>query len=841
MTGLLSHPPKEGEYPLLTAHLQKVGEFCASLIEKAHPNLNIPQSDLTLAGFIVGACHDFGKAKRQFQDYIWGRKRGGNKDHSLISSIFTFIVAKEFFFKKANKFSRFLPFICAYVVNRHHGILTNLEEAFPKDRLDDEFDISKANLDERIWDFKIESPCYGVSLYFNDFKDNFFNFSIDSFFRQVQELARILRDQAERTEIQEWLFDLYFSLLLLLSALTEADRATVIEAPLPETPQKLSKKIVRDFAFKRPPAPLPFQELRKNAWEEVERFLKIKHAGTLRLTLPTWSGKTLMGLYLAASLQEEAVGPIIYALPCLSIIEQATEVARSMFPLSTSNIAVIQHHSLSFPQPKEDETPNFEEARFALESWDADLVVTTFDQLFYSFLSQERGFIRRFFQLPNSVLILDEVQTLPARLIPAVQELLQKMNERLGTKILYMTATHPPFLKKAQPLLKNEEDYFKPLQRTRLVLKIKEPLPFSKYLEGLNEWLLERKGKSLLFVTNTIRCSLELFDHLFALKEDPDFEEMELFYLSGNVAPVHRLKRIQEIKQLLNKASHPWIVVVSTQCVEAGVDIDMDEIVRDFAPWDSIMQVCGRANRFGSKEEASIWLYEWEDDLSERSQRFHRYIYDPILTEATKDVFNGFEEIRERDFWDLHSRYIRRLEEALSKEKSRELLEKALSWQFDGLEFRELFRGVEGWKVSLFCVADETAARLQDIAVLIYGSKDLKGALKSLEQLCGDTNLFEPLSQFLRISPEVIKKQIKELWKKDERQLRFLLARFLNPMFQAYTISIPVRSLENLKGKISFVSKEKEVFPFAEYYDPVRGFSPVKGDIALLSLSLIHI
>lgn len=634
-----------------------------------------------------------------------------------------------------------------------------------------------------------------------------------------------------------WLPDLYFVLLLIISALTEADRASVIGIPLPKAFGKVNAESIRRYASSRPEAPPIFQILRQKAWGETESFINQDFSKTVRLTLPTGMGKTLLGLYLAAKALQEANGPIIYALPYLSIIEQTTEVARFIFPSDSSDIRVIQHHSLSFPQEKhEEEKHDFEQARFSLESWDAELVVTTFDQLFYSFLSPDRGFVRRFFQLPGSVLILDEIQTLPGRLIPAVQNLLQKASEILGTRIIYMTATHPPFLKEAQPVMKHDAHYFKPLRRTKLILNIKQPIPFSQYLHGLAKWLQRRRGRSILFVSNTIRCSLRLFDHLLTLKEEEDFKELKLFYLSGNIAPVHRLKRIAEIKQALSSEPRPWLVVISTQCVEAGVDIDMDEVVRDFAPWDSIMQVCGRANRFGSREEATVWLYRWEDDFSERSGEFHRYIYDCILTDTTLEILSEYETIGEKDYFCLQEQYAHRLEERLSPENSQELLEKALSWQFDELDFEKLFRD-QGWKVSLFCVADQTAKKLKDIAVLMWEAKDFRKALRELQNLCEDHSLFEPLVQFLRITPRSLKGYIADIQKQDDRRIRFQLPRLLGPMLQAYTISIPVRSLEGLRERVSYISSKERILPYIprEYYDPLRGFSPDKTDKEMLS------
>lgn len=830
MRELISHPvgTRNGKPILLYDHLNEVAKRASHTILKLEPNLKLVFSteDIALAAFIIGICHDFGKAKKQFQDYIWGEK-GKDKDHAALSSIFTFIVAADVFKAKTQP-TKLLPFVCAYTVNRHHGPLINIEEAFREENLEHEFEIARGKIDDRVWEFKFTHDDLGAAIEFGKYHDNFLNTPPKALADQVNQLAAYLRGEADKAVVTEsWLVDLYFGLLLVVSSLTESDPACVIDAPEPRSPSRINSDTIKSYAFSQPKASSDFQSLREKAWEEINSFISQSTKSTLRLTLPTGLGKTLMGLYLSGQMQKETSSSVIYALPYLSIIEQATEVARSVFLQNFSEVSIIQYHSLSFPQEKDEEDKdklNFRQARFSLENWDADLVITTFDQLFYSFLSADRGFIKRFFRLPGSICILDEVQTLPARLIPAVQILLQKMCEKLNLKILYMTATHPPLLKNAQSVLQDEEKYFRPINRTQLKLNIKDAIPFTKYLENLPNWLRQRKDKSILLVANTIRSSLKLFDCLNTLREqNKDFQDIQLFYLSGNVVPVERIKRISEIKQLLNTQPRLWFIVVSTQCVEAGVDIDMDEVVRDFGPWDSIMQVCGRANRFGSRERATVWIYRWLDDLSDHGREFHSYIYDSILTDATSNALSKYENVEEGEYLNIQKHYTQELEQILSQQASRELIKHALSWQFDELDFRRLFRGDDkAWKISLFCIADDTADKLKDITIELWSSKKPKEALKLLEELCENLELFLPLEQFLRIKPQDVKQFINELKSQTERQIRYQLPRLLNPMFQAYTISISVRSLEGLS--LGYIS---EGFPYAsrELYEVLCGFS----------------
>lgn len=812
MRALISHPPDASGKPIqLYDHLSDTSQRAAALILRLKSGLNlaVPADDLAKAAFIAGCTHDFGKAKQQFQEYIWGGK-GKDKDHAAISSVFTFIVASHVFGQKPQP-TRLLPFVCAYAVNRHHARLCNIDESVEEASIEHQIAVARGNIDERVWDFVMRCEPLDLTLRFSDYRKQFEEITAQHITEAFQKFGLLLRQKADEAHPSEiWLVDLYFALLLVVSTLTEADVACVVGAPEPKQAALFDPERIRQYAFAQPQASPLFQKLRERAWQEIQEALEGSDDSAFRLTLPTGLGKTLMGLYLSAAVQckhedVQRSQPAIYALPYLSIIEQATDVARRVFPRDETGVSVIQHHGLSFPESKNDEGANFEKARFALEDWDADLVVTTFDQLFYSFLSPDRGFIRRFFRLPGAVLLLDEVQTIPARLIPAVGTFSQKLREKLGIRILYMTATHPPFLRGLPGLVRDEKPYFESLARTRLCLALK-PIPFSTYLSQLGDWLLQRQGKKVLLVANTIRSARDLFARTNRLKEeDAGFRELRLFHLSGSVVPVERLRRIKEIRALIENNTEAWVCVISTQCVEAGVDLDMDEAVRDFAPWDSLLQICGRANRFGKRSCADVWVYRWVDDTTENQREFHSYIYDPIFADATLKVLQGRTEVPESDYLAVQQEYVRELEERLSPEASKEILRAALAWRFDDLDFKKLFRGQEeAWKVPLFCVADQTADYLKNVASELWSSKNLDAALNLLAELCASEDLFGPLESFLQVKSESVCQQLKSLESLPTRRKRFAFIKLLQPMLQAYTISVPVRQLEDLScGRIT--------------------------------------
>jgi CRISPR-associated endonuclease/helicase Cas3 len=723
--------------------------------------------------------------------------------------------------------------VCAYAVNRSHAELCNIEEAFAEETLEHEVAIAKKSIKPEIWEFEFSCDSIDLCVRFENFREEFCRANASQVFREFKWFGSLLRQKVnECNYVEGWLVDLYFALLLVVAALSEADVASVIEAPMADKAAPIDPEDIYEYALGRPKASDLFQALREDAWKQIQdRIHALPKA--FRLTLPTGLGKTLMGLYLSAKVQpKNPPRPVIYALPYLSIIEQSASVCREIF--ENSEVHVVQHHSLSFPDLKKKnaglgEVPEFEKARFLLEEWDADLVVTTFDQLFYTFLSNDRGFIRRFFKLPGSVLLLDEVQTIPARLIPAVGHFLKMIQARLRGRVVYMTATHPPFLQEIPALVPCENRYFEPLNRTTLRLCL-EPVEFSRFLHGLPEWLLERKGKKVLIVANTIRSASEICRYLFARKADDEkFKGLEVHYLSGSVVPIERLERIQEIQEKCRTSRDAWLCVVTTQCVEAGVDLDMDEAIRDFAPWDSLLQVCGRVNRFGKRGCSHVWVYRWVDD--EKGKEFHSYIYDRVFADVTLKVLEHRGAVSEGEYLKVHHEYVEALQRRLSTEKSDEMLKAALAWDFGELDFQKLFREADvAWKVSVFCVADETAERLRDIAIALWEEKDPIRALDLTSKLC-ESPLFGRLGRFLRQDGERLRKFAERIkCASDKRQLRFNVGRLLRPLFQAYTISIPAQRLSELplcRMSEDIPYLEREVYKSLICTEPgIRGSMP---------------
>ena len=223
-----------------------------------------------------------------------------------------------------------------------------------------------------------------------------------------------------------------------------------------------------------------------------------------------------------------------------------------------------------------------------------------------------------------------------------------------------------------------------------------------------------RKEKNFLIVMNTINSSKDLFSFI---KETTNSNTNEYFYLSSNIIPLERLERIKKIKNSTKRK-----IIVSTQVIEAGVDIDVDVIYRDLAPLDSINQVAGRCNRnFSSKDKGEVNIYCIQDDKNDRF--FYSYVYEGFLINKTLDVLNGLKVIEEKNFFELLNQYFLSLKETCSDQISRNILENLYKLEFSETgNFKLIENDYE--KIDIFIEINENAKKIWDTYTDILDIKD---------------------------------------------------------------------------------------------------------------------
>lgn len=337
--------------------------------------------------------------------------------------------------------------------------------------------------------------------------------------------------------------------------------------------------------------------------------------GFYSLALPTGMGKTLTSIAWALRhAKKHALKRIIIVLPYINIIDQTAQTLKDIF----GEEWVLEHHS----NYNEDNSENREESEscsplkkrkeLACENWDYPIVVTTTVQFFESLFSNRASKCRKIHNIAESVIIFDEVQTLPKDIILPTLTMLKDIQWVMKTSFLFCTATQPAFeqrqgfngIDNIHPLIKDVTGLYEKTKRVKYhLLNNLTPIDNSSLLEAVS-----KTCNSALVIFNTKKAALEFYGTVRALGA----WEMK-YHLSTSMCPAHRKEVIKNIRDDLDAKGK--ILVVSTQLIEAGVDFDFPVVFRAMAPLEAIIQSAGRCNREGKLGEmgGSVFLFKLQD------------------------------------------------------------------------------------------------------------------------------------------------------------------------------------------------------------------------------------
>ena len=322
------------------------------------------------------------------------------------------------------------------------------------------------------------------------------------------------------------------------------------------------------------------------------------------LTVPTGGGKTLSSLAFAI---DHAIHfgkkRIVYAIPFTSIIEQTVGVFREVFS-DLSDEIVLEHHSNIDPDSK-NETRR---SRLAAENWDAPLVVTTNVQLFESLFAARTSRCRKLHNLVDSVIILDEAQMLPVDRLRPCLAVLEELCRNYGCTVVLCTATQPAIefqddfpigLRDVHEIIPERERLYRDMKR--VTVRQLGKLTDDELVDRLTE------HESFLTIVNTKSHAAKLYRELVERGGKDD----DIYHLSTLMCGQHRAETIQEIRRRLH-GEQPCRVI-STQLIEAGVDVDFPVVYRAVTGIDSIAQAAGRCNREGRQKSATVFVFEPAD------------------------------------------------------------------------------------------------------------------------------------------------------------------------------------------------------------------------------------
>ena len=331
--------------------------------------------------------------------------------------------------------------------------------------------------------------------------------------------------------------------------------------------------------------------------------------GVFKLTAPTGAGKTLSSLGFALHHAERhGLERVIYAAPYTSIVDQTASTFEGLF----GEGIILEHHSAIEPNESKSQPEDEREQwrRLACQNWDAPLIVTTTVQLLESLFSNRPGRCRKVHRIARSVIVLDEVQTLPVKLLVPIVDMLKALASRYGATVVLCTATQPALDQQSladlgfanvREIAPDPAETFKQLQRVTYDLApLAEPEGWD-WPRVAGEMLQQ---EACLTILNTRRQALELLDEL---------PEEGTLHLSTLLCGRHRRDVLSEIHRRLEAGER--CRVVSTQVVEAGVDLDFPRVLRAIGPLDRIVQAAGRCNREGrrSPEESRVTVFRPAD------------------------------------------------------------------------------------------------------------------------------------------------------------------------------------------------------------------------------------
>ena len=433
------------------------------------------------------------------------------------------------------------------------------------------------------------------------------------------------------------------------------------------------------------------------------------------VTLPTGLGKTITAYNLADKMRKltgYGDSKIVINIPFTSIIDQNFEVYSSILQTKNTNV-LLKHHHLAEPIYKTNENvADYYQSRFLIETWQSDTIVTTFVQLLETFLATDKAKLMKFAQLSNSVILLDEIQTIPYEYWETIREIFKILGEKFNIYFILISATQPLIFSPNKDILElvpEYRKYFRFFNRTKLILKDK--IVFEDFKLEVVDYINRNPGKDILVIVNTKSIARETFEYV---REEIDTENINTYFLTTLITPFERKNIIKLIKQNSNKQK----VIISTQLVEAGVDISVNTVIRQISPIDSLIQAAGRANRFGEKDGiADVFIYNIED-----KRIASNFVYGNDLLLKTENVLKGFYEIEEKDYIQLIERYFTEVRKQ-SDNTSQPILKAIKRLDFEQVDLAL----IEKRKTeSVFIQLNERAKEIWNIYVEIYLKRDLK-------------------------------------------------------------------------------------------------------------------
>lgn len=651
-------------------HLNKVAWWAAKFASEMFPEGSEEAEAAWQWGWLAGLWHDLGKFAPEWQEYLRSKVDAhavdvsGKVDHSSAGA------------QHAAKAHSILGQVLAYAIAGHHSGLL---------------------------DGKSNGACQAARLLKSDVPD-------------VQAVPHGVTSQSIPVFpafLQRDAFSISFYTRMIFSCLVDADFLTTEAFMSPEqsglrnqTPGTVLRAISR-LVDERIDAfgilsPTDFVNHQRRTVVENCRSAAKQPGGLFSLTVPTGGGKTLSSLSFALR-HALAHGQqrVIYVVPFTSIIEQNAEVIREILaPLQTAGFTpLIEHHSSL--SPEKDST----QSRLATENWDAPIIITTAVQFYESLFAAKTSRCRKLHNIANSVVIFDEAQSLPVDFLKPCLRVIQELTDHYQTTAVLCTATQPAVhfdetefdigLKNCREIITDTKSLFEALKRVEV--EFLGDLPDASLVERLAD------HPQALCIVNRRKHAQQLFQMLGQGEGN--------YHLSALMCPEHRSLILAEISQRVRDGQPTR--VISTQLIEAGVDLDFPVVYRALAGLDSIAQAAGRCNRNGKLSATGLtYVFRPEDQRAETyfretAQVAHQLIDlhpDLLSEEAIRHYFDLY-YYQQKKRWDA---------KGILEGESFHLDggDKAFPFLFQFKTVSEKFRLIEDWQVPVIVPYDEKSRAL---------------------------------------------------------------------------------------------------------------------------------
>ena len=606
------------------------------LLENHIKNMISPDDDEL--GEQVKLFHDIAKLKNNFQIYIRDTSNDKlDKNHSLLSA---------YFFLLNSKFDEIPTLFGFLAIVSHHGDVVNLMTLA---REANKFFKNQKELEQ--WD-EVAGAAKNIKIYSG------LSTKKDEFLDRAEKLRQYLVLSQYR---HKFTYEDFINFKSLYSNLIYSDKFEAIFS----MPKQQTKNIPIDVLES------DIQNLSPNEKRDAFRNFVLNNFDEnyklFTLTAPTGYGKTLTALNFALKFNKPR---IIYALPFTSIIDQTYDIVAKIY--KNSDILVSKaHHKTTIGEENLTEEDRYSKIKFLMESFSGEINVTTLYQLIFALFGNKNKDNVKFNQLKNSVVIIDEAQAIPYNFRKDFILLCEIISQRLGTIFIFMSATMPVIKSENFKEISNL-DYFS--KQDRYVIKW---LDINGEDELLEKICKTASDKNTLVVVNTIKKAQELFTKLR--------DKFSCFCLNGYMYDYHKRATIEAVRCAVNKSKvdplASKILLISTQSIEAGVDLDFDIGFREVSPISSIIQTAGRVNRHFGATRGELYVFP---EIS----KFTNLIYGDLY-KVSGTILSDLKqkEVRESEILEISNLYFQKISNQLENLHIKSEIEK--------LEFENINQKIE--------------------------------------------------------------------------------------------------------------------------------------------------